>query len=58
MTMLITTKRSNNEGSRHWAGGEQPVQAKGEEVNLLVSAQIKMLLNANEARGETRRGWD
>lgn len=33
-----------------WAGGEQPVQAKGEEVNLLVSAQIKMLLNANEAR--------
>lgn len=31
-------------------GGEQPVQAKGEEVNLLVSAQIKMLLNANEAR--------
>lgn len=31
-------------------GGKQPVQAKGEEVNLLVSAQIKMLLNANEER--------
>lgn len=42
------------------------MQAKGEEVNLLVSAQIKMLLNANEARqwGEpaavqlTGIGWE
>lgn len=53
MTMLITTKMRE----RETGGRGQGNSPKGEEVNLLVSAQIKMLLNANEATqwGESER---